>query len=482
VQTLLDVHVGSQTPAQWNERERLQAGRNPARRAVRPRIAAEAIDWEDLGLQPRWVGDDTSEAVAAIEPSNHSGEGADEWRRFQAGARARGELELYVSTCAPPDDEPRPSIFPRSARIYFPYLLLEDFHIHADPIRLARPPELAEGLSATDKDLALRIRNERGTDREWLAFEPKAHQYDGGRAFERRQGRFFGTWTSLLVTPDGRTVVGVWSDGGTLDSPVRHYVLPDMDSYRPILQWLVERAVPDFVPTAAARTRQHIDTQPELQTDRERALTGELAELTAGYELAKSELEAQLALARTVASPVRDAMLFGTGHALETAVARVLSDAGLGVEALDETLGTASGDLLVEHANERILVEVKSCGGPAAERLVDALLRHCQTWPQLRPDQPLTGAALIVNHQHKQPPADRPMAVYQRGAFVDSLEHPVVSTLELFDAWRRQDWAAIRESVGVERPATTTAAQATTAPATEGGGRRSWWERAARRR
>jgi hypothetical protein len=71
---------------------------------------------------------------------------------------------------------------------------------------------------------------------------------------------------------------------------------------------------------------------------------------------------------RVEASPVRHAMLFGTGSALESAVAQVLADAGLHVEPLDEKLGTVSGDLLVEHVGDRILVEVKSSDGVAPER------------------------------------------------------------------------------------------------------------------
>ena len=103
---------------------------------------------------------------------------------------------------------------------------------------------------------------------------------------------------------------------------------PDTPSYRPVLQWLVERAAPDLIPTAAARTRRNTDLQPELQTDLERNMTGELADLTARYESARSDLESRLAQARAEASPVRHAMLFGTGSALETAMAEARSPQG----------------------------------------------------------------------------------------------------------------------------------------------------------
>lgn len=488
MQELLEVHVGTFSPAAWDERERDKTPLGILTRGVRPRIGAEAVAWTDLGLEPRWVGEDTSTAVAALEATDR---GADEWRRYFAGAEARSELALFVTTAEPPSDAP-PVVLPgypmmkrpRSRNVDFPYLGFDHFHIAGEPLSLARPPALADGLSATDKDLALRIRNERPPEQEWIAFEPAVYHLIRGDGSGESDGRFIGTWTPLLLTPDGRTVAGVWSDDRYMTVPVRHYVLPDMPSYEPILRWLVERAVPDLIPTAAARTRRHIDLQPNLQTARERELTDELAALTERYETAKADLEDQLAQARAAASSVRDVMLFGTGPALEAAVARVLTDAGLGVEQLDEELGTVSGDLLVEHDGHRVLVEVKSVGGNAPERLTEALHRHRQTWPQLRPDQPLTGALLIVNHQHKLPPADRSTAVYQRQAFVDSLEHPVVSTLELFDAWRREDWAAIHTAIGLTpaapTPSSRTTAQATSSKST-GKARTGWrWPRGTR--
>jgi hypothetical protein len=478
VDTHLDVHIGSRPPAWWDDHESYEPGRPRLPRAVRPRIAAEDIAWDDLGLRPRWVGEDTSTAVAAIEAAPWAGAGADEWRRFHAGVAARGELALHISTCKPPGDEPSPVSFGRSVSINFPYLIGHDFHIHAEPLPLARLPELADGLSATDKDLALRILNERSTDREWLAFEPKVPEPINGSPWERRPaGRFFGMWTPLLQTPDGRTVAGVWSDDEELDCAVRHYVLPDLDSYRPILAWLVERAVPDLVPAAAARTRGHLDLDPLLQSDRESTLTGRLTELTAQYEAAKADLEAQLADARAEASPVRDALLYGTGPVLESAVARVLADAGLRVEPLDRALGTKSADLLVEYADHRVLVEVKSSGGPAPEKFVDAVRRHCQTWPELRPDERLTGVVLVVNHQHKQPPAQRHESVYQRREFVDSLELPVISTREVLDAWRHRDWARVREAVGVESSVPRIDLATAESTPVEGGVKRSWWRR-----
>ena len=93
----------------------------------------------------------------------------------------------------------------------------------------------------------------------------------------------------------------------------------------------------------------------------------------------------------------------------------------------------------------------------------------------MNPDVPVLGAALVVNHQHKQPPAEREAVVCQREEFVDSLEFPVVATLQLFDAWRQADWPEIRELIGFpsKRPKTSTAAPESAEPGRAS--RRPWW-------
>ncbi|MFF4121292.1 hypothetical protein ACFY0P_48970 [Streptomyces sp. NPDC001714] len=80
------------------------------------------------------------------------------------------------------------------------------------------------------------------------------------------------------------------------------------------------------------------------------------------------------------------------------------------------------------------LVEVKGASRSAQEHLVGHLLRHLETWPQPRPDEPVSDGVPIVNHQHKLHPAQRTAAVYARPEFVaslDSLPVTVISTVEL---------------------------------------------------
>lgn len=140
--------------------------------------------------------------------------------------------------------------------------------------------------------------------------------------------------------------------------------------------------------------------------------------------------------------------MYGTGAELVTAVASVLAAAGFATAHLDELLGdTKSADLLVTYENERRLVEVKSASGRAGESLVGELERHLKVWPYLRPEQPVGGGVLVVNHQHRLDPHERTAEVYARSEFGAALTVAVIASRRLFDGWRDSDWPAIRHAV-----------------------------------
>jgi hypothetical protein len=123
---------------------------------------------------------------------------------------------------------------------------------------------------------------------------------------------------------------------------------------------------------------------------------------------------------------------------------------------LDERLGeTRSADLLAIFQQQRRLIEIKSTGGKASEALVGDLERHLATWPELRPQEPVGGGALIVNHQHKLEPHQRSPQVYSRPEFVAALTLPVISTRALFDWWRVSDWTSIRAALLGPAPPTS---------------------------
>jgi hypothetical protein len=94
-----------------------------------------------------------------------------------------------------------------------------------------------------------------------------------------------------------------------------------------------------------------------------------------------------------------------------------------------------------------MLVEVKSSSGNPSESLVDDALRHFATWPALRPELPVEGVVLVLNHQTRLHPLDRVDEPYTRPEFVQSLKISVITTRRLFDYWRARDAAGIFEAV-----------------------------------
>lgn len=468
----LDVHIGTRPPTEWDRIEEQQADLeedSPLRRS-RPQIAAERLAWSEIGLQPRWVGDDTSQAVAAIDPSIFHGHGAEELDRFCRGAAHRSELALFVWSIGDLESDQSPrlrSIFGSRDSVHFP--MIDSFFISGTRIRLAAQPSVAEGLSNADRDLALRLA-QRPPDLPWWSLVPTIREVAG----------FFGTWTPLLTTAAGEVVAGVWTDTeGDADHPaiMRHYVLPTLNSYRSVLHWLAERAIPDLLPSATRRSLRYVPDTPELQTTREQELQQQVDQVTRDYEAQRALLIAELAAERGRAQQVREPLLFGTGTDLETAVARVLTDAGLHVTPLDPELGTKSADLLVELADRWLLVEVKSSSGRPAEALVDAARRHLRTWPKLRGDIAVAGVVLVLNHQNRLSPAARSAQAYERREFIDSLDDvAVVTTPQLFDWWRKGQWAEVHFALGYDIPPLPPYAHDAGRSA-ETGGTRPWWRR-----
>ena len=99
-----DVHIGYLPPHRWDEMPDERARRVVGGHEVRPTLTTEPIAWEGLGMTPRWVGDDSSSAVAAIQPGLFANRGAAEWSRFLAGARTRRELALVISMLGGPEE------------------------------------------------------------------------------------------------------------------------------------------------------------------------------------------------------------------------------------------------------------------------------------------------------------------------------------------------------------------------------------------
>jgi hypothetical protein len=89
-----------------------------------------------------------------------------------------------------------------------------------------------------------------------------------------------GTLTPLLLSRAGEVVAAIWKSD---DGAIRHYVLPYLPTYAPVLDWLLRQGLPELNPAAVRRTRTSLATEPELQTTAETTARARLAELETDY-------------------------------------------------------------------------------------------------------------------------------------------------------------------------------------------------------
>jgi hypothetical protein len=62
----------------------------------------------------------------------------------------------------------------------------------------------------------------------------------------------------------------------------------------------------------------------------------------------------------------------------------------------------------------------------------------------LQGSTPVEGGALVLNHQHRSAPHERSPKPYSRPEFLAAQAEPVITTLDLFEAWREEDLKTIR--------------------------------------
>ncbi|MGI5292788.1 hypothetical protein ACQEVF_57085 [Nonomuraea polychroma] len=426
------------------------------------------LDWGKHGLEPRWTGMETSGCAAALEPS-FDGLGADELNRFLAGARARNETALAVLTMGDAtENDQRPALMRDNTRFFLPGMT--DMLV-ARRLPIGGRPTLAAGLGPVEKDLGLRLLN-RPADAPWWVLKliaPALEPAMGPPAIRRAtRGRLH----PILIDGLGEPTAAVWVSA---EGEQRWYVIPDATDWNPVLGWLVQRALPAYVPNTLRRARSPHFHDPDLQTPAETEARRALAAEELRHQEEMTRLREALQEAKAEADPLREGLLYGTGTTLEEAVDTVLKAAGFTTTKLDTELqGTRSADLLAILGQHRILVEIKSATGEAAENLATDVQRHLSTWPELQPGTPVDGAVLIVSHQLKKLACDRSTVVYQRPEFVASLRFPVVSARALFDWWRLSDWVAVQKAL------LGNAASAVSPPPVPGSDRRPWWRRGQR--
>ncbi|ADP78936.1 hypothetical protein FraEuI1c_0858 [Pseudofrankia inefficax] len=397
------------------------------------------FDWRARHVDPRWLGWETSDCAAALAPGIHS---TAELNRFFEGAKRRDEPALVVAMLGRGDVDTVRNGPPTDM---LPTVNLTDVvSVRGRLLGNGAQPRLAPGLGHADHDLGTRLKDDRRGARWWslaLGSGPAQWARRGTSPAPPPQGDL----VPLLLGPLDETVVGVWV---APDGSQRWYIVPYGTDWNMLLDWLIGHALPEFVIGALHRARSPLHVHPALQTPAELAAQKALDQMSARHAAEKTSRQAALTQARTAAEGIRGGLLDGTGAELEAAVGKVLADAGFTVVDLDRYLGgTLSADLLVTRGPERRLVEVKSTSGAAPQSLAGKLTTHLQKWPALRPNEPVGGGVLIVNHEHGKLPAQRSPKVYTDQAFVGTLRFPVLAARDLFDWWRAGNWTAIQQAV-----------------------------------
>lgn len=441
------MHIGTNPPSHWDDIEVRQAlagddAGQYLREQKRPRVAAPGLDWDSFGFDVRWIGDDPADCVVALEPGIYHGHGATEYERFVQGASTRGEVALVVSTIVDSmkaDSRGVRSLFSDSAGS--DHLSKWNSYVSARYLGERAQVFVSDEIHGADRDLALRLI---GEELRWWVLELHgSHISTPGRGEVLYPPQ--GTLTPLIKSGLGETVVGVWV---APDGIERRYLLPSNVDWSTVADWIAEQALPEIVPSALRRFKSFEHVPAELMTHEEIATSDALTKFEATVDAERQRLKQLTAAARSQADQMRHELLFARAGELVGGVAKVLRSAGVDVIDLDQDLGgTKSADLLCSYGEQRRLVEVKSVGGAASERLYSDLLRHLESWPGMGRNTHLDGGALVINHEHKKHPLERSPMPYERPEFLASQREPVITTRDLFDAWRAGDDQKIRELV-----------------------------------
>jgi hypothetical protein len=397
--------------------------------------SGSGINWGNVGLVPRWIGMESRDCVAALEPGPSSFDlGATERDRYVAGARQRHETALLISTVGHsnplPDHDPSVSLTPGSGSV------------RGRRLPAGTAVSIARNLKRADRDLGLRI-SRRPLEPKWaLKLESSLQMGNsGGPMPVGPEGKL----SPILIDGVGNPVAGVWTSP-QLD--VRWYVLPDSIDWLIVIDWLLQEAFPAYVPGALPLVRPDKCANVDYRTQEEARAWQELADLEEKYERNRKVIEKKLRDASRKALSVRNGLLFDTFEPTYW-VSYVLSEAGFKVRALlgSEQGGWNSGLLATTWDGNCCLVDVRANSGEATQEFTVDLKNRISTWRTLRPEERLTHAALIVHHQYSLPPSERSEHVYPSTEFVSSLPFPVLSTRQLFDWWGAADWPAIRNAV-----------------------------------
>jgi hypothetical protein len=292
-------------------------------------LVGDDFEWP-ASVAVQWENKETSRCVAALMPNASYA-----LERFLAGANGRKETAILVTRVG----------------IGISPVVADDTRINAAMEPSDIRTHIAEGLTSADKDLAIRLQQDESAT--WYRLSVASHVG-------------LGSLHPILVDDLGQPVAGVWID---TDDDLRWYLLPDSIEWQQLVDWLIGRAIPAYVPTAVYRARPMEAVGDQFLTPAELAAKEGLTELERETEKQRTALEAELATATALASAVRNALLFGQGDDLKKTVRGVLEEAGFNVEDLDETFeDTRSSDLLASMDGRYWLIEVTLPGRRRSSR------------------------------------------------------------------------------------------------------------------
>jgi hypothetical protein len=339
---LVPVHIGHPAPSPELNTQAKLPKLGQWKRVRQSSLTDVDVDWQRHGVEPRWLGMESVDCVAALQPSIFHSSGADELERFLAGSADRAETALVVTMIGYAyDDTPRSVLHPADDSVSLP-----EFRntISGTRLPVGTRPKVAPSANAADRDLGLRLLN-RASDAPWWALKLSGTTWcpgDGGSATAHAPD---GELHPILVDPLGVPVVAVWVPS---DGQQRWYVIPDVVDWNVVVDWLVHQALPAYVPDALRRFRAPSFVDLDLQTPAESTARQALADMEIRHAEERTRLEAELARAAEEAEKIRYGLLYGTGSELVEAIATVLTTAGFTTVNLDDDLGgTRSADLLV---------------------------------------------------------------------------------------------------------------------------------------
>ncbi|MEW1734373.1 hypothetical protein AB0346_00280 [Nocardia beijingensis] len=213
-------------------------------------------------------------------------------------------------------------------------LLLPGFQgsINARRLPVGACPQLADGLSAADRDLGNRLLG-RPAGAQWWTLALASTALASGTGYGVQ--KVFpppGALEPILVDPVGKPVVAAWVPA---HQNQRWYIVPDAIKWSSVIDWLVQQAIPYYIPGAPRRFRTAGFVDPAWETPREQQAREAIADMEIRHLEERARLEAEREDARRAAEGVRDGLLWGSGGELVRAVEQVLSDARISTIDLD---------------------------------------------------------------------------------------------------------------------------------------------------